>query len=104
MTRRASGRQWCLVSLVGALGGNVRSEDSCDLGRFRFSRALSRSSIRAISSKALILALSSFSSWDVRGLPSFRSLAKTAAVLTSRLLLLEVVVAFTAIDDLMKPR
>ena len=46
----------------GASGGNVRLEDSCDRGRFRLSRALSRSSIRAISSKALILLLSSFSS------------------------------------------
>ena len=57
---------WCRLEgpLVGdgASAGNVRLEDSYDLGRFRLSRALSRSSNRAISSKALILALSSFSS------------------------------------------
>ena len=62
------------------------SRDSYDLGRFRLSRALSQSSIRAISSKALILELSSFNSWGVIDLPSFRSLARSAAVLTSRLL------------------
>ena len=61
----------------------MSSEDSCDLSRFRLSRALSRSSIRAISSKVLILVLSSFSSWDVRSLLLFLSLAKSAAVLTS---------------------
>jgi hypothetical protein len=57
-------------SLIGAVGSLRSSEDSCGLSRFWLSKALSLSSICAISSKALILALSSFSSWDVRGLLS----------------------------------
>ena len=59
--------------------------DSEALGRFRFSRALSRSSNFAISSNALILAFNSFSSRVERGLPSFCNFAKSLAVRISRL-------------------
>ena len=74
-----------LLEAVGPSRIKVWSDDSWDLGRFRLSKALSRSSILAISLRALILVLSSFSSCGVRVLPSFWSLAKSAAVLTSRL-------------------
>ena len=74
-----------LLEAIGPSRIKVWSNDLWDLRRFQLSKALSRSSILAISSRALILALSSFSSCGVRVLPSFRSLAKSAVVLTSRL-------------------
>ena len=56
---------------------------SADLGRFRFSKALSRSSILAMSSKALTLVVNSLSYYWLRIRPLSRSLAKSAAVLTA---------------------
>jgi hypothetical protein len=90
------GGSGALEGLGGALGLLGDLEDSYDYGRFRLSKALSWSSIHAISLKVLILALSSLSSWGLRGLPSFWSLAKLVVVLIFWLLL-GVVVALSLI-------